>query len=236
MKITEKKQPHVNTHGKDTRVNTQQREITSTSKRNESTPKGKTQLKTICLSCSLVFLLLGISPTLRGTAQSGESTCHLLKQTSQKETRHTWKSQKKTTAREHTSKRHTSQHTTKRENTSKRHENTPKGKTQLKTICLSFSLVFLLLGVSPTKRGKAQRGESTCHLLKQTSQKETRHTWKSQKKTRFRRCYGPLVIWILGNMGHIRIIGNSHVFFDSEFLLTCKKRSKTGCGAQFLRF
>ena len=32
------------------------------------------------------------------------------------------------------------------------------------------------------------------------------------------------------------IIANSHVFFDSEFLLTCKKPSKTGCGAQFLHF
>ena len=72
-----KKQPHVNTHRKDTRVNTQQREITSTSKRNENTPKGKTQLKTICLSCSLFFLILGISPTKRGKAQRGESTLHL---------------------------------------------------------------------------------------------------------------------------------------------------------------
>ena len=32
------------------------------------------------------------------------------------------------------------------------------------------------------------------------------------------------------------IIANSHVFFDSEFLLTCKKPSKTGCGAQFCDF
>ena len=157
MKITEKKQPHVNTHGKDTRVNTQQRE--NKSKRHENTPKGKTQLKTICLSCSLVFLLLGISPTLRGTAQSGESTCHLLKQTSQKETRHKWKSQKKTTTREHTSKRHTSQHTTKGKHIKKAWKHTKRENAIENDLSFIFIGFLTFGGFSHKKRQSAKRRE-----------------------------------------------------------------------------
>ena len=50
------------------------------------------------------------------------------------------------------------------ENTSKRHEKTAKGNTIESDLSFIF-IGFLTFGISPTKRSKAQRGESTCHLL-----------------------------------------------------------------------
>ena len=119
--------------------------------------KRETQLKLSCFSCfscSSVFLHLGISSTKRGKTQRGESTCHLHKDTSQKETGHTWKSQKEQPHRTHIEKTH--EHTTKGKHIQKAWKHT-KRETQLKEFCLSFSLVFLHVGIS--------RKEARAHVI-----------------------------------------------------------------------
>ena len=47
----------------------------------------------------------------------------------------------------------------------------------------AFYFIEIQVRGFPTLRGKAQRGESTCHLHKNKSQNELGHTWKSPKKT-----------------------------------------------------
>ena len=157
MKITEKH--HTWTHIEKTHEHTTKRKHI---KKAWEHTKRETQLKVICFSFSLVFLHLGISPTKRGKAQRGESTCHLHKKTSQKETGHTWNSQKKHYTRTHIEKTH--EHTTKGKHIKKAWKHT-KRETQLKVICRSFSLVFVHWGFLP--RWEEKRKEAnTCHLHK----------------------------------------------------------------------
>ena len=93
-----------------------------------------------------------ISPTKRGKAQRGGERMSSAQI-------HVRKSQKKTTTREHISKKHTQQ----RENTSKTHENTPKGKHNWKWFVFHFHCFFCIWGFLPQK--EAKRKEARAHVI-----------------------------------------------------------------------
>ena len=132
-------------------MNTQQSE--NTSKRHENTPNRETQLKEFCLSFSLVFLNVGISRK--------EARAHVIctNRRREKEIGHTHDNhRKKHHTWTHIEKTH--EHTTKGKHIQKAWKHT-KRETQLKEFCLSFSLVFLHVGIS-----RKTKIESTCHLHK----------------------------------------------------------------------
>ena len=178
MKIAEKT-PHVNTHWRDT----------WTHNKGKTHQKGmKTHQKGNTIESDLSFMFIGfltVGEFFHKKKQSAKRREHMSSAQIDVAKR------KLDTHDNHRKKHHTWTHI------ARTHEHTTKGKrikeawthtkreTQLKLSCFSCfscSSVFLHLGISSTKRGKTQRGESTCHLHKDTSQKETGHTWKSQKE------------------------------------------------------
>ena len=119
--------------------------------------KRETQLKEFCLSFSLVFLHVGIS---RKEARA-HVICTNRRRKKKLDTHENHR--RKTPTHENILKSHT--------NTQQKKKTHFKGmKTHQKGNTLESDLSFIFVGfltfwISPTNRGKAQRGESTCHLL-----------------------------------------------------------------------